>query len=528
MKNHTLFPEGPESKGGGRLDISDNSRKNHAERWSWIVSSLVVISMGVALLAWVTSRGVVVARDSLGYFAGVEAWQIGGGLSTVHWPPGYPLLLVLARAAEWGPVRAATTINLVAYATSGLLAAMLMRAIVGPRVVMGVGGLALVMGASVVLDSYRFALSEPVFLVSQIAACLLTVDYIRNGRTWSLACASVIVGGSTWLRYAGAFTILPVVLASWFRTEIDSRTRCAHSALSAAAAMSVVGALVVVLSLSNTETSTREIMWHPMTLGHVQQLGCTVLGWGIPSRWLSASPLLGICGGIAAILTPPIAAYLLRGRHGVASWFAAQAALYLIGLMASICMADHATPLDARILLPFYVAIVSCGISLCAGITSRRAASVVAVLVVAFGIVCSARSLRYMSTRRLAEDGYDSPSWRADPIVSLVRALPKEWTVIGNPTGVMEFHAKRPVYAFPQRYDTVRALDFDGIDSLLKCVKSRDPDKTLLVYYPDEGDARDESRADVARALGLGMQTNIGRAVLYTRSGLPVKCAEAE
>lgn len=491
---------------------------------SWTVASAALLSLGIALLAWGTAGGAVVARDSLGYFGVVESWCADGCLSASHWPPGYPLLLVLAGAGESDPVQTAARINLIAFAISGVLMALLMRAIAGVSLALGLGGLALVMVASVVLDSYRYALTEPVFLAFQIAACLFTVDYMKSGRAGSVAFAGAIVGGTMWFRYAGAFLIPSVVLAPWFRTNVDSRTRCAHSVVSAAAAIAVVGALGVVLAVSSAPTAVREIVWHPVTRDSIRQLGVTFLGWGLPSRWLTGRPLLSITGGILCVVLPPIAAYVLWWRHRVAAWFAAQATLYLLGLIISISVADHATPLDARILLPMYVAVVCCGVATCTMFRMQSVRVATGILLLALGAVAGLRSLRYMGDRRLAEDGYNTSAWRADPAVRLVRALPRDWTVIGNPTGVLEFHAKRTVYGFPQRYDAVRALETDGIGELLRCVRSRDPSRTLLVYYASEGDPRDESPADVARALGLNMQTNVGRAALYTRSGLPLEC----
>ena len=493
-------------------------------------TALLLALLALAPAAWALvaalRAGIVVGMDSLGYFAMSDSLLRNGTVATRHWPPGYPLLLSALRLLGTDRLAAAVVLNLAAFGLSALLAvAWLGRATAG-RTAWTVAGAALILSSTAVLDVHRFAYSEAVFLVSGMASIFCTVVYLSAGRRRWLVGAALLAGAGVWFRYAGAFGALPVVVAPWLST-VDPRRRRRDAAW----AILVLGAVLAaqgwgVAALAPEAGEVRSVVWHAPTLAHLRQWGVAAGGWFWPTRWVAGSLPLQVVAVAASVGVPLGAVVFLRQRNRIAAWFGFQALAYLAGLLLSVTLADHNTPLDARILLPYYVSLVGClvaaGADLAAG---RRGRFVLAAFLLA-GAGCGARGVRYLAAVRDRDDGFNSAAWRTDPIFAWAGSVPEDVVLVSNAPGLLEFHAGRAAWSYPRKWDSTAARPADGLGNLRQAARIGGTGHIVLIHFPDWADDRDEPLERVLPALALDETARVGRAVAYGREPWPGAAGE--
>ena len=161
------------------------------------------------------------------------------GGPTAFRPPGYPVFLAAVYALPGPDVRA----GLLAQALLGTivvgLIGVLARQLWSRRTALVSMGIAAVCPPLIVLGASL--LSEPLFLVFELAAVAAVVEHRRSRHRfrWAVA-AAVLVALATLTRINGAWLAIPLAIALWTATPAFSRRT-----LMAPAAFAVVAALVI-------------------------------------------------------------------------------------------------------------------------------------------------------------------------------------------------------------------------------------------------------------------------------------------
>jgi 4-amino-4-deoxy-L-arabinose transferase-like glycosyltransferase len=168
-----------------------------------------------------------------------------GGGPTAFRPPGYPLALAAVyRVVGTGDAKARWRAGLVLQALLGTLVVALLALVAtrlwGPRAGVASGALAaayppfLLMGSSL--------MSEPLFLVFELAALLAALAHRRRGQGVGWAVAAGVLGAAAALtRSNGAVLLLPLALLVW-----TGRPRLSRTGLTAPAALVAAAVLTLV------------------------------------------------------------------------------------------------------------------------------------------------------------------------------------------------------------------------------------------------------------------------------------------
>jgi hypothetical protein len=484
----------------------------------------VLAVMAVVPVAWTLiaalRAGVVVGPDSLGYFQMAADLRQTGALPTRHWPLGYPLLLATLQTAGVERIAAATAINLAAFVlVAGLTLAWLAR-VAGKQAGWMLAGALTILASSTVLDVFRHALSEPAFLVAVSGVVWTMSVYFQTGRLRWLAGAAVWAGASVWLRYAGLFLAPAIALAPLLFGSGSLRRRWGWTWVALAAfALPVAGLKWALSALAPEPGAVRALAWHPLTLRHLDLWGQTAASWLAPTAWVAESVWLQRAGIFLSVWVPVGVWAGWRRRNAAAAWLALLALTYLAGILLTVLVADHNAPLDARLLMPFYVSLAGCLIAAGSSLPGRPARLAALVAFIAMGLWCGFRGLRYLNAAP-RDAGFNAAAWRTDPLHEWIRGLPDDWLLASNAAGALRFHAGRAVQSYPRAWDSVAARTVDELGPLAVLAEAASSGNVVLVYYPGFSDSRDEPLERVLGELKLEKSGEIGRAWVYSRNPL--------
>lgn len=340
-----------------------------ALRGSWCSAAAIGIAVvGSLLLAFTTARGPGVAPDSVDYVMAARELLAGHGLVVqagsdgfrplTHYPPLFPLALAAIGSLGPDPLVAARWLDVLLFGVNILLVATLLRRLEPGSCWLPVLGAALVAVAPP-LRLHAFVLSEPLFLALGFTGMLLLARWLESGGGWRMACAGAAVGLASLCRWAGvAFAAagLAGILLIGGRTLRERSTGA-----TAFAALSLLPGAAWLLRnrwIAGT-AAERPLAFHPPGAVHWEQLAQTLGLWFLTYR--TAGVVLIVAGagvGIAAALRAASRGRTPTPPAPLASLLLLFCACYAGMLLASITFVDHHTPLNGRILSPFFVATV--------------------------------------------------------------------------------------------------------------------------------------------------------------------------
>ena len=168
------------------------------------LAALALLALAAGGTLWFASQwGIGVSPDSVNYLKSAEKLLAGQGIFSliVHWPPGYPGLLVLASAFGSELLQTTRLLHALIYAANLLLVASL----AAPRTPRGrcfaLGG-ALFFAAST-LEMHFMAWSESPFIGLQLASTLLLARRLSGGSSLALWSSGLLAALSVAVRFAG-------------------------------------------------------------------------------------------------------------------------------------------------------------------------------------------------------------------------------------------------------------------------------------------------------------------------------------
>jgi Dolichyl-phosphate-mannose-protein mannosyltransferase len=345
-----------------------------AKEWTQITLLLAPIGIaGAAFMGWLTPFGVGIYVDTLYYVTSARNLLAGIGMGRVtglgvykpmtHYPPFYSLVLAFFEACGVSALEAARWISIVAFSASIILVGLIVYQRTRSRVFSLLASL-LVISSNVVLRTYSWALSEPLYMLLLLLSVLLLIFYLRTFHRRWLVLAAVSASLTLLTRYVGFSLVgamcLPLLITrrqSWPRRLSDT-----------AIFLCVTGIPTLVwLSrnwlVSNTLTN-RIITWHPISVENLQFLVKALLSWGlIPQRLVVGRETLAfwtIISGLAVVgVIWLIRAWPKPGQSPQPEFILLCSSWLYAGLLGvSLFWVDATTRLENRILLPLYLQIV--------------------------------------------------------------------------------------------------------------------------------------------------------------------------
>jgi 4-amino-4-deoxy-L-arabinose transferase-like glycosyltransferase len=468
----------------------------------WYAACVVV---GVLIVQSATPWGIGIRHDSLSYLTAAQSLgragclcRVGGGLELkplVHFGPLYPTLLWAVGLAAGDILVAARWIAAVLYGLNlalwgGLVHLHARRWWAGALVSV------ILAVSAVMLQVHDAAMSEPLFLALLALALMALTDFLAGGRRRGLWFAAAAVAAAVLTRYAAAALIGLGALAIVVLRRGPWRAR-----LKDAAAFVVVAALPLVLwsirnLVSSGSATNRMLGWHPIDIDDLRGLLQIVTAWFTSasfSHWIEGTAFLALLAGLAFFL------WRTRAASGEAVAPAAVLGLQLVGLAAfypififvSKSLFDDSVPIDDRMFAPLYFALVALvGLSAALVARLRRGVWILLPLAALYLVVPGWHGLQRFRDKYegMRQEGvlFASRAWHNSDSVDWVTSLPEAARLYSNQALILQFLTGRPVYAIPERTDTVKAEARPEFDQQLALMRSdlQTPGSFLVVFDP--------------------------------------------
>ncbi|MCC6189292.1 MAG: hypothetical protein IT318_09670 [Anaerolineales bacterium] len=507
--------------------------------------------LGAAVLLVGTRWGVGASPDSAVYIGAAQNLLSGRGLTVpfggqldgplTHFPPLYPILLAGLGQSVGGPAAAARWLAAVLFGANVLLAAVMVantRSTAGWAPLAGAG---LLLVAPTMVSLHSMAWSEPLFLLLGFSGLLLLAVYQEQGRWPALLAAGALLGLVTLTRYAGVAFVAAGVLALVALPGRPRRARLAAGLVLGAVSMAPLLAWSARnLALAGSATS-RQLVFHPIGLGHARQALDTLAGWLLLPLEASTAAKLGVplalVGGIAAIAAwhRRQAGAAVRGNWpgaALAAWPALIwqlilfSVVYVIFLAGSISLVDANTPLDDRILSPLYPAgaVVAAWLAGAAWPSARRArwpAAGLLALAAAFVALSAVRSAGWLAAGYEQGIGFNRRAWQASPSLMKVQALPEGSVLYSNAPEAIYLHTGRGAYQIPRQFSPVSQTMNGDYAAELAEMRRRLGEGGFVVYFAGVRSSSGPSEAELVETLALQVTARTADGTLYALASRP-------
>ncbi len=406
---------------------------------------LALMAASTASYVFLISRwGFGTSPDSIVYIAGARSLAAGRGFSLpsmggdpspiVQFPPLFSALLSMFGLAAIDPLDGASILNGVLFALNIYLAGLFVyRVSKIPEA--GFIAAALTLTAPAILTTHTMVWSEALFLFLVLATAVATVRYLEEPDYRLLLVILPAALFAPLTRYAG----VAVLVAAFFTI---ARRNVRHAAAFTLSASLGLGAWLARNYILVADLTNRSVVFHLPTAEQLALAAQTML------EWFGGLLLAVVFGGLVVItiLRRPEAKGAPQGLTFLMNFALAYAGV----LMLSIFFADAQTPLDRRILSPFYLALSIYAVIWVTFNTVRPlrlAWGALAVLVVALNSWTSIFWLDVLSNRGV---GFSSSLWRSSPTIAYLKthkALPMHTNapdpvhlLVGTPAAMIPRH----------------------------------------------------------------------------------------
>lgn len=446
---------------------------------------LLFAAFAAVALFVVTPWGLGLTPDSMSYMRAARAIAEHGdfGALPTHWPPLYPLLLAAGSMVFGDAGVGARALQGIFLALNILLLAMLnWRLFDGASRAALVTVLAFVVLLALQPNIWMVHLllwSEPAFLVLCLANLLLMERALRDPAPWRwLAVASLVVGLSVLVRYAGLFLIATNVLAILFLAVPWSlRDRLVKGVF-----VCVIGVLPLVAWLAfnhlrGAGAEVRSLVYHPLSESHIRQALDTVSGWvslGSGQGWVVMLLVLLVT------LLPWFPRLSARDLLIAVRLLSIYTLSYVAFIVLSISWADAHTPLDSRILVPIFPSVFLLALNALWSIPWKwpRALGVL--------LLTSSLLLNLPSSYALWENsirdgtGFGSRVVQQMPVLDFIRNLPATWSVSTNTPEVFQLYLVQQASMFPRSTNPVTRIENPDYQEEMDLMATQ---ADLLVYF---------------------------------------------
>jgi hypothetical protein len=346
---------------------------NSKKRLIFILLLCLLGLAGIGLLAYVTPYGVGVYVDTLYYVTSAKNLLNGIGMGRLtgtgvykpmtHYPPLYALVLVFTQILGLDMLAGARWVSMLAFGLVVLLAGW----IIWQRTRSAFFSLAtagLVLGSGVLLRTFSWAMSEPLYIVLELSGFLLLAVYFKASRRGWLVAASLAIGLALLTRYVGFSLVAAFTLALLANRSLKGSRRWMDTGLFLSLSLLPSAIWFIRNRLVSDTLANRVIFWHPVTEEKFASLVKAFLSWGLVPQRLAIGREILAFSLIASVLMIASLIWLFRvwPRKGVVPVQEFTLLLtcwaYIGLLVVSLTWIDATTPLDNRILMPLYLNIL--------------------------------------------------------------------------------------------------------------------------------------------------------------------------
>ena len=461
-----------------------------------VLAALILLTVaGMLLIVYGTRWGPWAFSDAVGYMVNARNLATGKGLGLyrpsgqfvplVSHPPLYPLVLIALGGPQLDLVGAARLFDVLSFGIlifgSGWLFYRLTGSAWGAT---GLSGVFLVQPALV--NAYTSAMSEPLFLLTEVIGSLLLLRYLEDQRPSQLVSSALVVGMAFMTRYTGAAILGTGILCLLLFDRGQLKVRLAHSAVFTLIASLPVAAFVLWSRIRYSGATPRglksEFDFVPQFITFVKQIPTIVYSWKpVTADMLSfpgvdpdvmraaAKPVIAI---LALALAAVIAVTLRRIRPMLATgalksatlrvlvYFVILFAAYLAFFGLAYVVTSPTPDVDGRTILPILPPLIIMAVTITYVLVrcwpGRFWVGLAAALLFV-GSIAGYASITYKPLERMHQDGsgYTSPGWRKSETLKAARLLPPDIPLISNEPIAVLFYADR----WPHELNEVHASE---------------------------------------------------------------------
>ena len=439
------------------------------------ICGLCVLGVVATLLMfYVTPFGIGIWLDSLHYVSAAESFVNGLGLGRVsgcgsfkpmtHYPPLYSLSLAAFSPLGLSPVRAARVVSALSFGSTVILSGWCLYRMNRNRL-LSLLCAGLVMISAVTLETFSWALSEPLFIALYLASFVLLSYYLEQPRLLYLLAAGVVLGLAFLTRYVGIAAVISTGLILFFNHRLEMKRRLRDIAVVGILSVGPMLLWLIRNYLWMGTTADRNLGLHPPGVEVWTTFAGTVLGWFLPKSWTTGHEILwflSLCGILLLMLGGGIYWIWKRGKlcWQVASLemlFLTGIFTYLVLLGVSLTFIDPNTALNDRILIPVYIQITLLLVSLAGKVLQSRRVIYQAMAVIGLAVFLVWQvhgGLQMIQELREDGQGYASSIWRSALIVKELKVLQPS-LVYSNDITAVYFLVGAPACSIPTRGDSI-------------------------------------------------------------------------
>jgi hypothetical protein len=351
----------------------------------------------------------------------------------------------------------------------------------------------------ILLDVHWMAMSEPAYLVLQLATLAALARYLAEQKKWALVAAAVLAGLAYLTRYVGIALIGAGGVALLFLGQRSFRQKLKDALLFGL--ISVLPILLWYLRnwLLTGSMTNRAAFFHLPTFAQIQRGLITLSLWYFPATVPGSVRILLFALGMGALLIVFVG-WFRRSNPFSAQAFTADrpfqfvflltlyVACYLAFLFASLTFFDASTRLNIRILSPCYsLAVVWALIVLWYGLLGRQRAWLrIGIFVLALGLISLnlGRALVNAADMRINGSGFTGKSWQTSETITSLAELPPGTVIFSNRAFPIYFITGRPSNSIPERVDVVKGQSNQDYDLQIAAMRETilERDGALVIF----------------------------------------------
>lgn len=480
---------------------------NNSGRWQALIPLSLYALVGAVVLALSTPRGLGLSPDSAVYVGAARSLMHGHGYSLPaedgafapisHYPPLYSMVLAGSGYFGLDPLTGGRWINVFCLAAIVFLSGLIIWQASESIFWSALAAMMILTGYPIVLV-HTMAWSEPLFLLLQLAGAFWLLCALRQPGYLNLIAAASTLGIAVTVRYAGFAAVLGGMASLLWVSTQPPRQKYRDTLVFLSVSVTPIGIWLFRNYLLAGSGVNRRVAFHPLGTEQLHAALNILVGW-YSALWQSALELqmyslvvsfagIIVCWSFDRKESKPAddTARVKTGQVALVS--SCLVVSYLLMLFVTISLLDFQTPLDSRILSPFFLFMVLLGASAgCYWLHRPRLFDVsTAVAPLAVFLVASqlTRCLPWLETVRDRGVGYNSRVWSESALLLQLSKADPASRIFSNAPDVIYALLNRPSGMIPRKiHPDTRAPNSEFAAQLGKLKQPIDGRPSFVVMF---------------------------------------------
>ena len=465
---------------------------------------LMVITISSFLLFYSTKWGIGTSPDSASYIGVASNLLSGKGLTVPYgnppdqpltfYPPLYPIFLSLGGILGDPILQSSRWLHAILISANLFLFWLFLRKLT-PSSMPSLSTILLIPLAisPLFINIHIMAWSEGLFLLMGFAGLFLVAKGLSKEQKRLVFSGGILLGLASLTRYSGLALIVTVTAAIFLFHEGKVRKKVIYTIYAALPGLILITFWAMWTFVSSGNIASRSFDFHLIGIKQLQQGLDTIANWFlIPLRLPGILKL-----GILASIIIPLMVILLKGLNKFtpeAKWIitilATFSVSYTIFLVVSISFIDANTPLDDRILSPFFVTLwllMAAGIGQFLSVlrsTPTRKILIVSLVVIVFCGVVFTKQITIFQSNHVFGVGFSQLKWRESKLINELEQLHPDLVIYTNSPEAVYLLTGKSSIPLPRKVDLTRQKPYTNFqESIEQLSKEISKGNAVIAYF---------------------------------------------